>query len=264
MAREAVPRSKRQYVLVSPALRTAREAPGARGAPFPGYIDPLLATPVAKPPKGDQWVHEIKFDGYRLQLHKREASVRCFTRRGYDWSERFPTLTAAVWPLKTHAAILDGEAVVVTPEGDTDFSALESYVSSKGHDRSKHNLVYYAFDLLYLDGLDLRVVTLIERKRALAELLSHLDDPASPVKFSEDLKEDGAEVYRNACRLELEGVVSKRRDGCYRSGRNDAWTKVTCRHRETFAIAGLAAAVVPSLVLWQGLVTVRGNDGGRG
>src|SRR3954471_7737133 len=99
MGRQALRRSQRQYVMVSPALRIARGAPGARGAPFPDYIEPLLAMPVLKPPNGSNWVHEIKFDGYRLQVHKREATVQCFTRRGYDWSERFPTLATALWAL---------------------------------------------------------------------------------------------------------------------------------------------------------------------
>jgi len=152
--------------MVSPALRIARELPGVRGAPFPGYVEPLLATQVHKPVGGDQWVHEIKFDGYRLQIHKQEM-VRCFTRRGYDWSDRFPTLVEALWPLKTHAAILDGAVVALTPDGVADFGALETYVSTKEADRNARNVLYYAFDLLYLDGLDLRNVALIERKRVL-------------------------------------------------------------------------------------------------
>jgi bifunctional non-homologous end joining protein LigD len=213
--------------------------PGVRGAQFPSYIEPLLATQVHKPVGGDQWVHEIKFDGYRLQIHKQEAAVRCFTRRGYDWSDRFPTLVQALWPLKTHAAILDGEVVALTLDGIADFGALESYVSTKKPDRNARNVLYYAFDLLYLDGLDLRNVTLIDRKRVLKEFLSDLEAD-SVVKFSDHFDLDGSAVYRNACGLELEGIVSKRKDSRYRSGRNGDWLKITCRHRETFLVAGIA------------------------
>ncbi len=141
--------------------------------------------------------------------------------------------------LNTRSTVIDGEVVVVTPQGDTDFAALESYVSSKRPDRALHVVTFYAFDVLHLDGFDLRDVALIDRKRVLAELLSELD-PHSPIKFSEHLDASGPDVYRNACELELEGIVSKRKDGRYRSGRNDAWIKLTCRHRDTFLVAGLA------------------------
>jgi bifunctional non-homologous end joining protein LigD len=236
--RRDVPKSQRQYVSQSTAVPTAAKAPGVKSARMPPYIEPLLATQVAKAPSDERWVHEIKYDGYRLQLHKSDAGVHCYTRRGYDWAKRFPTLVIAIGQLQEYALVLDGEAVVVTENGDTDFSALESYVSSRQADRDLHNLVYYAFDVLYLNGLDLRDVPLIERKNVLKELLTQI--PESPIKFSEHLEEDGAKVFRQACDLELEGIVSKLKDGKYRSGRNMAWVKTTCRHRETFVIAGLA------------------------
>jgi ATP-dependent DNA ligase len=178
-------------------------------------------------------VHEIKFDGYRLQLHISDGKISCFTRRGYDWANRFPTIVAAAARLELDAAIIDGEAVVVTPKGDTDFAALESYVSSQQTTRSKHQVVFYAFDLLYLRSLDLRGAPLIERKRALAELIP---DKAknSPLRYSEHLEADGATVWRNACTMELEGVVSKLRDSPYHSGRSRDWLKTICRHRDTF------------------------------
>jgi bifunctional non-homologous end joining protein LigD len=184
-------------------------------------------------------VHEIKFDGYRLQLHISDGKISCFTRRGYDWANRFPTIVAAAARLELDAAIIDGEAVVVTPKGDTDFAALESYVSSQQTTRSKHQVVFYAFDLLYLRSLDLRGAPLIERKRALAELIP---DKAknSPLRYSEHLEADGATVWRNACTMELEGVVSKLRDSPYHSGRSRDWLKTTCRHRDTFFVVGVA------------------------
>jgi bifunctional non-homologous end joining protein LigD len=232
-----VPRSRRQYVSQSKALPIARAA-GAKGGAIPDFIEPLLATPRDKPPSGDDWVHEVKFDGYRLQLHKADAGTRCFTRRGYDWAARFPSLVAAVWDLPAHHAVIDGEVVVATERGDTDFAALESYVASKGPDRERHDLRFYAFDLLYLDGLDLRGVALLDRKAALAALIG--SSPSGALLLSEHIEGDGGAVLRNACKLELEGIVSKRKAGKYRSGRNDAWVKMTCRHRDTFVIAGLA------------------------
>jgi bifunctional non-homologous end joining protein LigD len=232
-----VPRSRRQYVSQSKALPIARAA-GGKGGAVPDFIEPLLATARDKPPSGDGWVHEVKFDGYRLQLHRADAGTRCFTRRGYDWAPRFPSLVAAAWDLPANHAVIDGEVVVATERGDTDFAALESYVSSKGPERERHDLRFYAFDLLYLDGLDLRDVALIDRKAALAALIG--SSKAGPVLVSEHLEGDGAAVLRNACKLELEGIVSKRKAGKYRSGRNDAWVKMTCRHRDTFVIAGLA------------------------
>jgi bifunctional non-homologous end joining protein LigD len=236
--RRDVPKSRRQYVSQSTAMPLAREALGVKSAPVPGFVEPLLATQVDKPPSGGRWVHEIKYDGYRIQIHKSDAGVRCFTRRGYDWAKRFPSLVVAAGQLQEHNVVLDGEVVVVTEKGDTDYNALESYVSSKRADRDEHNLQFCAFDLLYLEGLDMRDVPLIERKKVLKELLSQLDK--SPITYSEHLEEDGPAVFRGACDLEWEGIVSKLKDGRYRSGRNMAWTKVTCRHRETFVIAGLA------------------------
>jgi bifunctional non-homologous end joining protein LigD len=232
------PKSQRQYVFNSPALDLVRELPAAKPAPMPKYIEPLFATLWGHPPKGDNWVHEIKFDGYRLQLHRDDKGIKAYTRRGHDWRDRFPTIISSLADIRTQSVILDGEVVVVTPEGDTDFSALESYVSSKQKDRAKHNVVFYAFDVLYLDGFDLRDVPLCGRKRVLRTLLERLDE--SLIKYSEELDEDGPEVYRSACKLELEGIVSKKRDGRYRSGRNENWVKLTCRHRDTFLIAGIA------------------------
>src|SRR3954451_18554703 len=131
MARRPSAHSRRQYVLQSEALAIARDLPGVKGAPIPGFIEPALATLHPRPPKGDKWVHEIKFDGYRAQLHKRDAGTKMYTRRGYDWSDRFRNIIAASSTLNTHAAVLDGEVIVPTPEGRSDFGALESALAKK-------------------------------------------------------------------------------------------------------------------------------------
>src|SRR3954469_19858186 len=233
-------KSRRQYVqsINTPAKLYAAKLPDAKGGPYPGYIEPLFATKVDHAPSSEDWVHEIKFDGYRLQVHRNSNTTRCYTRREHDWSSKFPTVTAAVAKLAGNSFILDGEAVIETDRGDTDFNELQTYVSPK--EPPSHlipRLVYYVFDILYVDGFDLRDVPLIERKEVLRILL---DDAPNPLKYSEHLEATGRTVFGKACGLELEGVVSKRKDGRYRSGRNSAWVKVTCRHRDTFVIAGLA------------------------
>jgi bifunctional non-homologous end joining protein LigD len=141
--------------------------------------------------------------------------------------------------LNLEAAVLDGEVVVVTDKGDSDFAALESYVSSQKPDRAAHDVVFYAFDLLYLTPLDVRGAPLIARKHALQELLAR-ERKNSPLRYSEHLEEQGAAVLRSACDMELEGIVAKRKDSAYHSGRHRDWLKVTCRHRDTFYVAGIA------------------------
>src|SRR4051794_16178131 len=150
MVRRPAQHSRRQYVLQSRALEIARDLPGTRSAPFPKFIEPALATLHPRPPKGDKWVHEIKFDGYRAQLHKREGT-RVYTRRGYDWTDRFRNIAAAAGELVADAVILDGEVIVPTPEGRSDFSALESALARKG---GSDDLVFYAFDIPYLEVFD--------------------------------------------------------------------------------------------------------------
>src|SRR3954454_16568420 len=242
MSRRPVTKSKKQYVqaINSPARIYAANLSDAKGSPFPGYIEPLFATKVDAVPSSDNWVHEIKFDGYRLQVHRHQTLSRCYTRREHDWSHKFPTIIEAVSKLPGEYFVLDGEAVIETDQGDTDFNELQLYVSPKEPPAALlPRLIYYAFDILYLDGFDLRDVPLVERKEVLRLLLE--DGPKkSPLKYSEHLEAAGKTVFKNACSLELEGVVSKLKNGKYRSGRNTNWVKVTCRHRDTFQVAGLA------------------------
>ena len=222
-----VPKSKRQYVqsINTPAKLFAATLQGAKGAPFPDYIEPLLATKVDRVPSTDHWVHEIKFDGYRLQIHRQPNVTRCFTRRGHDWASKFPTVVSAVAHLQAQSFVLDGEAVIVTEQGDTDFNELESYVAPKEPPPElMSRLVFYVFDILYIDRFDLRDVPLLDRKEVLRVLLH--DAPTNgPVQYSEHLEAKGSDIFKNACALELEGVVSKRKDRSYRSGRNAEWVR---------------------------------------
>ena len=199
-------------------------------ANYPGFIPAALATSITKPPKGERWIHEVKFDGYRVQVHLRDATVKVFTRRGNDWTNRFRKIAADAWHVNAGSAIIDGEVVVPAADGTTDFSVLQNEL--KG--RSK-KIVMVAFALLYLNGYDLRKVPLIERKAMLKKIIDKTD-----IQFSESFEVDGREMYTHACKVGLEGVVSKVRDSRHHSGRTNEWVKVTCAQRETLPIAGFA------------------------
>jgi bifunctional non-homologous end joining protein LigD len=235
MSREYLPRSRRQYVqgMNSPALSLARSLRGAKSSGFPHFVEPSLATLAAQSPQGDQWVHEIKYDGYRFQCHVHRG-IRFYTRRGYDWSDRLDNIVTALQPFAQHAIMFDGEVVVQTPDGHSDFHALEKELKRKdGSDR----LVYFVFDILYYEAFDLRGAAFLDRKRVLAEVLRGIE---GPVKLSEHLEGNGPTIWRRACDLGLEGIVSKRADARYYSGRTPVWIKTTCRHRDTFAVVGWA------------------------
>jgi bifunctional non-homologous end joining protein LigD len=233
MARRPVPKSQRQYVKNSPAKLLAKSYANAQGTPYAGFIEPSLATLVEKIPSHGDWLHEIKYDGYRLQLHKKNGAVQAFTRRGYDWTGRFKSLVNAAWELDCFVAIVDGEVIVPTETGLSDFGALESDLGKKRSDR----FIFYAFDILYIDGLDLRACRLDERKQVLEALI-----PKSRglIQLSPTLEGAGPSLFKDACKLQLEGIVSKKKDGRYRSGRSPNWTKITCRTRDTFVVAGIA------------------------
>ncbi|MCK1642123.1 non-homologous end-joining DNA ligase [Bradyrhizobium sp. 157] len=199
-------------------------------APFPGFIEPALATSIEKVPSGDRWIHEIKFDGYRVQLHIRNDAIKILTRRGNDWTTRFSKVAADAYLINAGSAIIDGEVVVPGADGTTDFSVLQNELRGKST-----WLVMIAFDLLYLNGQDLRKVPLIERKAHLKKLIER-----TAIQFSESFEIDGKEMFAHACKVGLEGVVSKVRDSRYPSGRGRDWVKKTCAQRETLTIAGFA------------------------
>ena len=209
-----------------------RKKPAAIGikAPFPGFIEPELATAIEKVPSGERWLHEIKFDGYRVQVHLANEAVKVFTRRGNDWTKRFRKIADDAWHISAGSAIIDGEVVVPAEDGTTDFSVLQNELKGKST-----KIVLVAFDLLYMNGFDLRKLPLMDRKAHLKKLIGGTD-----VQFSESFEIDGKEMYAHACKVGLEGVVSKVRDSKYQSGRSNDWTKKTCAQRETLTIAGFA------------------------
>jgi len=215
---------------------------------LPDFIEPSLATLTKKPPEGAAWLHEIKFDGYRLQARIEAGKVRLLTRTGLDWTGRFGLqVPVALAALPVTNALIDGELIVENGQGASDFSALQADLSAGRSDRFR----FYVFDLLYLDGRDLRDLPLSERKASLQTLI-----PADQalVQFSADFDAAGAMILRHACRLGLEGVISKRRNAKYRSGRHKDWLKSKCALRQEFVIAGYVPSsssrqAVGSLVL---------------
>jgi bifunctional non-homologous end joining protein LigD len=210
--------------------KASTRPPAGIKAPYPGFIPPALATATERVPRGERWIHEIKFDGYRVQVHLRDAAVKVFTRRGNDWTNRFRKIAADAWHITAGSAIIDGEVVVPAADGTTDFSVLQNELKGRST-----KIIMVAFDLLYLNGHDLRKLPLIQRKSLLKKIIDGTD-----IQFSESFELDGQEMYKHACRSGLEGVVSKVRDSRYVSGRVNDWTKLACAQRETLPIAGFA------------------------
>lgn len=231
----------------APKPRRRTRTPKA-DVPVPDFIPPMLASLVRRTPQDDRWLHEIKFDGYRIQARIVDGKARLFTRSGRDWTDRFGnTLGEALERLPAHSAIVDGEVVVEASGRSSDFSALQADLAEGRTDR----MLYYAFDLLHLDGKDLTGLPLVDRKRLLETLLKKAHDP---IRISEHLTEEGEVVLRHACRMGLEGIVSKLRDSPYRPGRGLAWVKSKCSARQEFVIGGFvlsaaSARAIGSLVM---------------
>jgi bifunctional non-homologous end joining protein LigD len=184
-----------------------------------GFVDPCIPSRAPKPPAGPGWVHEIKHDGYRLIVRRDGEAVRLFTRRGYDWTERYPAIASAAAKLKARSFTLDGEAVVCGQDGVAIFDALHRHGTVRA-------AILQAFDLLELDGEDLRPVPLGERKPRLARLLARAQ---AGIALNEHTDENGAVVFLHACKMGLEGIVSKRLTAPYRSGPSRDWLKVKNR-----------------------------------
>ena len=205
---------------------------GARVAKLPSSLSPMLATLVDAIPTGDEWLHEIKFDGYRMLCRIDQGKVTIFSRSGKDWTGPLGRVADAVGELGLKSAWLDGEVAVVDDRGRTSFQALQNALS----DPAGEQLVYFVFDLLYLDGYDLQGVSLSERKRLLRSLIPKT---SSKVRFSVDVPGSGAEFFKQACALGLEGAVSKRAASAYRGGvRTRDWVKVKCGQRQEMVIGG--------------------------
>ncbi|HEY4940487.1 MAG TPA: DNA ligase D [Rhizomicrobium sp.] len=189
---------------------------------MPGFVAPQLARLLATPPSGANWVHEVKFDGYRMQMRVESGRARLRTRQGLDWTERFPQIAqdGAVLP----DCLIDGEICALNKDGNADFGLLQLALS----DHKTADLVFFAFDVLFAGGMDLRAQKLSARKGVLEELLKHAR-ASRRLRFVPHFASSGAAVLNAACRMALEGVISKRLDAPYASGRGESWTKAKCR-----------------------------------
>jgi len=205
---------------------------GARKGRMPGNLKPQLATPVTAAPAGPEWLHEIKYDGYRLFADIEHGEVRLITRSGLDWTAKFAELARAFGQLPVDTALIDGELVHLASDGTTNFSGLQDAIASG----KTGALNFFAFDLLHRDGWDLTGATLEDRKAALADIIP--PDTEGILRYSDHQAGQGPAVLRQASSLGLEGIVSKRRDAPYRPGRGGAWLKVKCRNREEIVVIG--------------------------
>ena len=180
-----------------------------------GFIEPCLPSLATKPPSGSEWIHEIKHDGYRLMIRRDTAGMRLLTRRGYDWTARFPAIASAASVLRAKSFLIDGEAVCCDDKGIAVFDKLRQR-------RNEWSVFLVAFDLLELNGRDLRREPIEIRKAGLARLLRNAEPG---LQLSEHLEHEAAIVFEHACKLGLEGIVSKRRGSRYQSGRSSLWLK---------------------------------------
>jgi bifunctional non-homologous end joining protein LigD len=243
-----------------PAAKRRRDASQSALSfdPMPDRFEPCLALLTAKPPVGDEWAYEVKWDGYRLAVYiEPGGKIRIITRGGHDWTHRFPTVAAAAAKLEVDSAIIDGEAVVLNEKGASDFGALQRALGGRGGKRRAGEAILYAFDLLYLDGHDLRSLPLEERRAMLVHLL---DDPPPGISLSEEIDAEGATLLDLACQLGLEGIIAKRRSAPYRSGRGGEWLKIKCLQSETFVIIGYEPSPVALGGLGRLLLAARKGD----
>ncbi|WP_454655025.1 non-homologous end-joining DNA ligase [Bosea beijingensis] len=229
-------------VIKGPVARRRKTERDLFADPMPDRVEPCLAKLQSAPPLGDDWAFEVKWDGYRLAIHIAGKRVRIITRGGHDWTSRFPTIAHDALELGIDSAILDGEAVVLDERGASDFGALQKALGGRGGKRFASEARLYAFDLLYLNGHDLRERPLTERRDLLADVLAA--QPHGSISLSEEINADGAPFLKLACEMGLEGIIAKRRSAPYRSGRGGDWLKVKCVQTDSFAIVGYEPSTI--------------------
>lgn len=225
VAKPSAPKVKKSTPAIS--------AGGARKKPMPEIIKPQLATLSEHAPQGDDWLSEVKFDGYRVLCRIEQGEARLFTRAGHDWTGKWKPIAAAAARLPVEQAWLDGELVALDENGSIRFQALQNSMQAG----APAHLAYYVFDLVYMNGLDLTQVPLLERKQLLQQLLAA--QPADgPILYNDHIVGGAREVFEHACVHGLEGIVAKRADAVYSQSRGKSWLKIKCRHRQEFVIGG--------------------------
>ncbi|MGA7997304.1 MAG: DNA ligase D [Bradyrhizobium sp.] len=211
----------------------AKELKGRKVAAMPDFVAPELCTPVERPPNGEGWCHEIKFDGYRVQLRVEDGDAALKTRKGLDWTDKFRAIAKEGSALPD--VLIDGEIVALDHNGAPDFSTLQAAIS----DGKTDDLIFYAFDLLFADGEDLRRLPLGERKARLKKLLeARPRGKTGSIRYVEHFESGGDAILKSACKLSLEGIVSKKLGAPYRSGRSESWTKAKCRAGQEVVLGG--------------------------
>ena len=252
----ARPRAKTKKTIRGAAAGKSSDkskSPGAAKSKLPDFVPFSLATLYDQAPSGPEWLHEIKFDGYRMQARLDHGKVRLLTRKQQDWTHRFEPVVHAVAALPAETALLDGEVVVEDENGISSFSLLQTDLK-EGRDR----FVYYVFDLLYLNGRDLTAAPLVERKAALAQLLNG-SSKTGVIRYTDHFEEGGPLILKKACEIGLEGIISKRRDAPYRSGRTDNFIKTKCHGRQEFIVAGYTPSTALPKAIGALTVAVREN-----
>jgi len=214
------------------ATKPAKQAQASRIESIPDFIAPQLCTSVERPPSGEGWGHEIKFDGYRVQLRVEDGKATLKTRKGLDWTDKFKVIAKEGSALPD--ALIDGEIVALDHDGNPNFSALQAAIS----DGKTENLIFFAFDLLFAEDMDLRRLPLRERKARLKELLDERKGKNGSIRYVEHFEVDGAAVMESASKLKLEGIVSKKLAAPYHSGRSESWTKAKSREGQEVVIGG--------------------------
>jgi bifunctional non-homologous end joining protein LigD len=198
---------------------------------MPGFIEPELATLVDEAPHTDRYVHELKYDGYRLQAHKRDGEISLWTRSGLNWTHRFPSIAKGLKNLKASEAILDGEVISADEKGRANFSQLQADLSNSRYGR----MVYFCFDLMWVDGQDIRSAPLIERKARLEKLLKRMKHP---IHYSQHFEGDGTPLFDEVCKEKMEGIISKLKTSTYRSDRTKDWLKIKCIQTARYEVIG--------------------------
>ncbi len=212
---------------------SSKKSPRKKKVRVPEFVSMPLAKLVASAPADAEWVHELKFDGYRTLARIADGEVRFLTREGHDWSDKYGVLAEPFRELDTDGTLVDGEIVVLDPEGKSDFQLLQNALSEGRADE----LVFYAFDLPFLDGEDLRDMPLSERKERLAALLASTPEGGA-LRYSDHVTGQGEELFRQSCGFRLEGIVSKLLDSAYMGGRGGSWLKTKCENRQEVVIGG--------------------------
>src|SRR5262245_20904018 len=218
----------------APQPTSASALTGARAAPIPTKLRPQLATPADAAPAGNEWLHDVKFDGYRLLIFRKGDSVKILSRNGLDWTAKLPDIAAAVRERLRIDAVLDGEAVILDTRGVSDFQALQNAI----HSRRSKSIVFFAFDLPWCDGQDLTKTPVEQRRALLRELVGTRQE--GRLRFSEHIDGNGPKVLERIREHGLEGIVSKRRGTPYAQARTPSWIKVKCFNQQEFVIGGFS------------------------